>query len=69
MEHTFTHIKAGMLEVLRSDPNVHESAFPTTFSKEDFVDFVLDHLLILMVQNQPNCDMLLEIIRRAIYVS
>ena len=69
MEHTFTHMKAGMLEVLRSDPNVHESAFPTTFSKEDFVDFVLDHLLILMVQNQPNCDMLLEIIRRVIYVS
>ena len=40
-----------------------------SFSEEALVGFVLDHLLILMVQNQPNCDMLLEIIRRAIYVS
>ena len=38
-------------------------------SKEDFVGFVLDHLLILLVQEQPNCNILLEIIRRAIYGS
>ena len=50
MEHTFAHMKAGMLEVLRNDPSVPENAFPPAFSKEDFVGFVLDHLLILLVQ-------------------
>lgn len=50
MERTFAHMKAGMLEVLQNDPSVPENAFPPTFSKEDFVGFVLDHLLILLVQ-------------------
>ncbi|MGN0171840.1 MAG: TetR/AcrR family transcriptional regulator [Acutalibacteraceae bacterium] len=69
MEHTFAHMKAGMLNILQSDPSVPKNAFPPTFSKEDFVGFVLDHLLILSVQGQPNCDMLLQIIRRVIYGS
>lgn len=67
MEHTFAHMKSGMLEVLRNDPSVSEDAFPPSFSEEDFVGFVLDHLLILLVQGQPNCNVLLEIIRRVIY--
>ncbi len=66
MEHTFAHIRAGMLEVLQSDPAVPESAFPPGFSKEDFVGFVLNYLLILLLQGQPDCNMLLEIIRRVI---
>ncbi|MGM9589139.1 MAG: TetR/AcrR family transcriptional regulator [Faecousia sp.] len=69
MEHTFAHMKAGMLEVLQSDPTVSGNAFPPAFSKEDFVGFVLDHLLILLVQGQPDCHVLLEIIRRVIYGS
>lgn len=69
MEHTFAHMKAGMLDVLQSDPSVPENAFLPGFSKEDFVGFVLDHLLILLVQGQPDCSVLLEIIRRVIYGS
>lgn len=69
MEHTFAHVKAGLLEVLQSDPSVPKNAFPPAFSKEDFVGFVLDHLLILLVQGQPDCNVLLEIIRRVIYGS
>lgn len=69
MEHTFAHMKAGMLEVLQSDPAVQEKAFPPACSGEDFVGFVLDHLLILLVQGQPDCHVLLEIIRRVIYGS
>lgn len=67
MEHTFAHMKAGMLEVLQNDASVLADAFTPRFSKEDFVGFVLDHLLILLVQGQPYCDTLLEIIRRVIY--
>lgn len=69
MEHTFAHMKAGMLEVLQHDPSVPERAFPPAFSQEDFVAFVLDHLLILLVQGQRDCSILLEIIRRVIYGS
>lgn len=69
MEHTFTHMKAGMLQVLQSDPSVPENAFPPAFSREDFAGFVLDHLLILLMQGQPDCKVLLEIIRRGIYGS
>lgn len=67
MEHTFAHMKAGMLEVLRADQAVQGSTFTPPFSQENFVSFVLDHLLILLVQGQPDCAVLLEIIRRVIY--
>ncbi|MDD6263379.1 MAG: TetR/AcrR family transcriptional regulator [Clostridiales bacterium] len=66
MERAFAHIKAGMLEVLQSDPAVPENAFPPGFSGEDFVGFVLDNMLLLLVQGQPDCRVLLEVIRRVI---
>ena len=66
MEHTFAHMKAEMLKVLHNDPSVSENAFSPNFSKEDFIGFVLNHLLVLLVQGQPNCNILLEIIRRVI---
>lgn len=69
MEHTFAHMKTGMLEVLQNDQSVPENTFPPSFSQDDFVGFVLDHLLILLVQGQPDCRVLLEIIRRVIYSS
>lgn len=66
MEHTFAHIKTEMLKVLKNDCSIPKNAFTPTFSKENFVGFVLDHLLILLVQGQPNCNILTEIIRRVI---
>ena len=66
MEHTFAHMKAAMLEVLRCDPSVPENAFSPSFPAEAFVGFVLEHMLILLVQGQPDCQILLEIIRRVI---
>ena len=67
MEHTFAHMKAGMLEVLRADQAVQENTFTSSFSQEKFVDFVLDSMLVLLVQGQPDCAVLLEVIRRVIY--
>ena len=61
MEHTFAHMKAGMLEVLRKDPSVPSNAFTPSFSQEDFVGFVQDQLL---VWGQSTCGALLEVIRR-----
>ena len=67
MEHTFAHMKAGMLEVLQADQDVEENTFTASFSQEKFVDFVLDSMLVLLVQGQPDCAVLLEVIRRVIY--
>lgn len=69
MEHTFTHIKAGMLQVLHRDPAVPQNAFSPAFTPESLVGFVLDNLLILLVQGQTDCSVLLEIISRVIYGS
>ena len=67
MEHTFTHMKSGMLEVLRADQAVRENAFTASFSQDDFISFVLDQMLVLWVQGQPDCAVLQEVIRRVIY--
>ena len=67
MEHTFAHMKAGMLEVLQADQAIQENTFTASFSQEKFVDFVLDSMLVLLVQGQPDCAVLLEVIRRVIY--
>ena len=67
MEHTFAHMKAGMLEVLRTDKTVQENTFTSSFSQEKFVDFVLDSMLVLLVQGQPDCAVLQEVIYRVIY--
>ena len=67
MEHTFSHIKTGMLEVLRADQAVQENTFTALFSQENFVSFVLDSMLVLLVKGQPDCAVLQEVIRRIIY--
>ena len=67
MEHTFAHMKTGMLEALRADQAIQENTFTASFSQEKFVDFVLDSLLVLLVQGQPDCAVLQEVICRVIY--
>ena len=67
MEHTFAHMKAGMLEALQTDQSVLENTFTASFSQEDFISFVLDNMLVLLVQGQADCAVLLEVIRRVIY--
>ena len=52
MEHTFAHMKAGMLEVLQADQAIQENTFTASFSQEKFVEFVLDNMLVLLVQGQ-----------------
>lgn len=67
MQLCFAHIKEGMSEVLQADDKVSEDAFSPSFEQSDFIDFVLDHLLMLLVQEKKSCEMLIEIIQRTIY--
>lgn len=69
MEHYFSHMKAGMEEALDSDASVRKDAFSSSFSKSDFVDFVLTNLLTFLMQPKSDCNLLLEMIRRAIYAA
>lgn len=67
MEQYFNHMKTGMLEVLQSDPKVSRTAFSPDFPQSAFIDFVLDNILLLLMQDAENCTGLTEIIRRVIY--
>lgn len=67
MKYCFDHIKENMLDVLQADSKVSEEAFSTSFEKSAFIDFVLDNILLLLVQEKTNCEVLKEIIQRTIY--
>ena len=54
MEHCLEHIKEGLLEVLQADDNVSVDTFSTSFEEQDFIDFVLDNLLMLLVQGKKS---------------
>ena len=67
MEHDLGHMKAGMLAALLADPAVDPGIFSPSFTRSDLVDFVLDNILMLLVQGKANCTALLELIRRVVY--
>ena len=67
MGNYFKHMKEIMLEVLKADSTVSEGAFSSSFERSEFIDFVLNNILMLLVQGEKNCDMLIEIIKRSIY--
>lgn len=67
MTEYFEHMKAGLLKALQEDEGIHPSAFTEAFSKNGFVDFVFSSMITLLLQQQPNCDLLLEVIRRSVY--
>ena len=66
MEQTFAHMKAGMLEALQSDPSIQENTFTPIFTPEMLAKFVLDNMLFALVQGQPDCGGLLEVLRRTL---
>lgn len=63
----FAHIKKGLLEALDQDPNVREDVFSDKFTKSDFVNFIFSNILTLLMNEEPYCDYLLEIVKRIIY--
>lgn len=63
----FNHMEAGMLKILDNDADANPHAFSHSLSKEDFVNFVIENILILLVREKRDCNTLIEIIRRIIY--
>ena len=60
------HMKAGMAAALRADPTVRKDAFSEDFPEADFLDFVLNSILLLLLKQEKDCRVLLEMIRRAV---
>ncbi|MHC1787876.1 MAG: TetR/AcrR family transcriptional regulator [Christensenellales bacterium] len=67
MTRYFEHIKRGLLQALRNDPDLREDAFSEDFTAEALAGFVFDSLLALFMRQVPDCDFLLAMIRRAVF--
>ena len=67
MEQYFDHMKSEMLTVLQTDPLVDATTFSPSFLQSDFIDFVMDNILLLLIKESESCAVLIDIIRRMIY--
>lgn len=67
MEQYFRQMKKGLLDALNADNSVRDHAFGPGFTREQFVDFVFSNLLSCLVGQEESCQVLLEVIKRAIY--
>lgn len=66
MEACFAHMKANLLAGLAEDPTVNPAAFSGAFTREQLVDFAMDHLLLLLMKGEADCAPLTEVLRRAL---
>lgn len=67
MDECFQHIKESMLEVLKEDSKVVQDIFTESFTEENFIDFIFNNMLYILMQGNIDCNMLIEIITRIIY--
>ena len=67
MDRTLDHMRAGLLAALRADDAVRPGTFDEDFSPEAFVQLILDHLLLLLVQGRTDCTALTGLICRILY--
>lgn len=63
----FGLLKERMAEVLASDSKVRKDIFSDEFREVDFIDFVLSHIMYLLITRSSNCQVLLQVINRLIY--
>lgn len=52
MEHYFVHMKKEMEAVLESDSNVNQACFSVAFTRSDFLDFIINHIILCSSQIQ-----------------
>lgn len=67
MNQYFECIKADLLNCLRKDINVKQTFFSKKCTQEDFAAFVFANVLSLLMQGQDSCDVLIELIKGALY--
>ncbi|MGI6752665.1 MAG: TetR/AcrR family transcriptional regulator [Anaerovoracaceae bacterium] len=67
MNKCLSQIKQKLLETLNADDEIKKDTFTSTFTMEDFIEFVFSNLITLLMKQSKSCDYLIEIIRRVIY--
>jgi len=67
MDACLEHMKEGMAAALKTDRSVRKNVFSEAFPETDFLDFVLNSILLLLLQQKKDCHVLLEMIRKTIY--
>lgn len=66
MNNYFKYMKRSLLKSLEADPKIQHTTFTSSFTKEQFIDFVFSTMIALLMKKE-NCHVLLEIIQRTIY--
>lgn len=67
MNQYFKSIKSDLLLSLQADPKVNQEFFSEKCTMADFVEFVFSNLISLLIREESSCDLLIEIIKGAIY--
>lgn len=66
MENCTEKIRTAFLSAIDKDKSINHDVFGADFKEEDFVDFVMDSIILLLMQ-QKECDTLIAVINRLIY--
>lgn len=67
MQQHFESVKIWLLHSLQADKGVKCGYFSAKCRQEDFIEFVFGNLIFLWNQKQESCDILLAVIKAAIY--
>ncbi len=67
MQSYFAYMRRELLAAVQADKRVRETAFSPAFTQEAFVDFVFQSLLSMLMSGAQTPDVLIEMIKRAIY--
>lgn len=67
MKQSWEHIQNRLYHVLINDKRVRSGAFHESFTAEAFVEIIFSLILSALLQQNYNCDAILELIRRSIY--
>lgn len=67
MHHSFLHMKMHMEKALQADQKIKADVFSDSFSKDEFLGFILDNMLSTLVKGEDNCSFLLKVVSRILY--
>lgn len=67
MAKSWEHIQNGLYTVLINDKNVRSGAFDEIFTPKKFAELIFSLIISALLQQNYDCDAILEMIRRTIY--
>ena len=67
MNQYFKYVKSDLLLSLQKDRRVNQKFFSEKCTQKDFIEFVFSNLILLWIQKEDTCNLLIKIISGAIY--